>query len=457
MAEATNDPIRLPAGPKLPMPIQGWGLAFARNRARSWVTKRYGSTYCLNLPFYGHSLVVSEPSLLKELFVSASDLVSRPAIVGRVLGPGSLFSLTGAEHRRRRKLLVPPFHGKRMETYSAIVEEEFMSEARTWPEGIEFESLSAMARITGNVFLRAVFGASGAVFDDLRYLAPRTLPLAGRLLAAPEWLRRDLGPWSPWAKVQAARKLFDDLVAQLIAEARADPNPEARTDILALMLQARYDDGSPITDAHISDELLTLLVAGLETTATTLTWTVERLRRSPDVMAQLVDEVDNGGTALAQATIWEVQRYRPALSFVARRAETRMRLGQWVVPEGHCVIADIWAAHHASDSFEEPERFDPSRFADGPPESYAWVPFGGGMHRCIGAAFANMQMTTVLRTLLREFELSGTDAPAEPVHFRGVANAPGRGGRVVVRRRSAGSHGGYASGDATLRSVNDAS
>lgn len=449
MAEATTDAIRLPPGPNIPPSVQALGYVFAKARARSWLTGRYGSGYSLNLPKYGPTLVVSEPALLKELFTSSSDLVSRPTTLGSLLGPGSILSMIGGEHRRRRKLLVPPFHGKRMGAYSAIVEEEFLRGSQTWPEGIEFETLPSLISITGSAILRTVLGAHGAIFDELHHLAPRAILLAARMIAAPEWLRRDYGQWSPWGKVQAARKRFDELVAQLIAEARADPNFEARTDMLAMLLQARYDDGSPITDAHISDELLTLLVAGHETTATTLTWAVERLRRNPSVVEQLVDEVDNGGTAFMQATIWEVQRTRPVLDLIARRVETQMRLGPWVLPEGHCVLGDIWAAQHAPDSFEEPERFDPNRFADGPPESYAWVAFGGGMHRCIGAAFANMEMTTVLQTLLREFELIPSDAPAEPIHFRGITNAPRHGGRAVVRRRPAKSRQVYASDAAT--------
>lgn len=160
--------------------------------------------------------------------------------------------------------------------------------------------------------------------------------------------------------------------------------------------------------------------------------------------------MDNGETALAQATIWEVQRCRPVLNLIGRRVETQMRLGPWVLPKGHHVVGDIWTAHHASSSYEDPERFDPSRFADGPPDSYTWVTYGGGVHRCIGAAFANMEMTIVLRMLLRQFELAPSSAPGEPVHFRGVTNAPAHGGRAVVHRRSANSRNGYASKDATL-------
>lgn len=437
MAQATTDPVRLPPGPKIPPVIQALTYVFAKAPARSWLTKKYGSGYTLNLPKYGPTLVVSEPAQLKELFTSTSDLVSRPTTLGRLLGPGSVLSMTGVEHRNRRKLLVPPFHGKSLDAYAAIFEEEFLREAQKWPEGIEFETLPSMISVTGSVILRAVLGADGAILEELHDFAPRAIVLAARMIAAPEWMRRDFGPWSPGGKIQAARKRFDELVGQLIARARADSNLSSRTDMLALLVQARYDDGSYLSNTDICDELLTVLVAGHETTGTTLTWAIERLRRHPDVVAQLVEEMENGGTALMQATIWEVQRSRPVLDLFARRVEAQMRLGPWVLPKGNVVLGDIWAAHHAPESFEDPERFDPSRFADGPPESYAWVPFGGGLNRCVGAAFANMEMTIVLQTLLREFEIVPTDAPGEPLHFRGVGNAPGHGGRLVVRRRSA--------------------
>ncbi|GJO95555.1 putative cytochrome P450 138 [Mycobacterium marinum] len=447
MAEATTDPIQLPPGPNASKLTQTLVYVFAKARARTRLTNRYGSGYSLNLPKYGPTLVISDPAMLKELFTSGNDLVTRPTTLGKLLGPGSILSMMGVEHRQRRKLMVPPFSGRRIDAYVKIVEEEFLREAQTWPEETEFESLQALVNITGSIVLRTILGAHGAIFEELQYLGPRTIVLAARMIALPEWLRRDLGPWSPWGKIQAARSRFDELIAQLIAEARADPNFEIRTDMLAMMLQARYDDGSPITDAHISDEMLTMIVAGHETTATTLAWAVERLRRSPSFVAQLVDEIDNGGTALMQATVWEVQRTRPVLDFIARRVETQLRLGPWVLPKGHMIVGDVWAAQHASCSFKDPERFDPTRFADGPPESYAWIPFGGGIHRCIGAAFANMEMTTVLRTLLRKFELVPTDAPAEPIRSRGITNAPGHGGRIVVRSRPGGARAAYASED----------
>jgi cytochrome P450 len=202
------------------------------------------------------------------------------------------------------------------------------------------------------------------------------------------------------------------------------------------MLQARYEDGSPISDDHVADELLTLLAAGHETTATTLAWTVERLRRHPRLLARLAAEVDAGGSELAQATIWEVQRTRPVINGTARMTKTRIQLGEWVIPERHAILASISLAHASEDSFADAKAFNPDRFVGNPPDNYAWIPYGGGVRRCIGAAFANMEMTVTLRTLLREFEFGATYAPGERLHSRGVATAPKHGGRAVVYRRT---------------------
>ena len=232
--------------------------------------------------------------MIKDLFTTNSDLVGRASNLGTVLGPGSTFSLDGDEHRARRKLLVPPFHGKRMVGYEAIVEEEVMREIASWPEGREFETLEPMMRITLNAILRTVFGAQGSAFDELRELFPPMIPLASRMAVMPAAFRRDLGSWSPWGRVQRYRRRYNEIIAGLIAEARNDPAFEERNDVLALMLAARYEDGSPISDDHIADELLTLLSAGHETTATTLAWAVERLRRHPRLLTRLTAEVDAG-------------------------------------------------------------------------------------------------------------------------------------------------------------------
>ncbi len=437
MAEATTDPVRLPPGPRIPKAVLGVAFLTARHRAVAAVGRRFGNTFTVNLPIFGETVVVSDRALIKELFTANSDLVARASNLGTVLGPGSTFSLDGDEHRARRKLLVPPFHGKRMVDYEAIVEEEVMREIATWPEGREFETLAPMMRITLNAILRAVFGAQGTAFDELRQLLPPMVPLASRMAVMPPAVRKDLGPWSPWGRVQRSRRRYNEIIAALIDEARSDPAFDARNDVLALMMQARYEDGSPISDDHIADELLTLLAAGHETTATTLAWTVERLRRHPRLLSRLTAEVDAGGTELTQATIWEVQRTRPVVEATIRVARQRIRLGEWVIPKGNAIIASITMAHRSDENFADPDRFDPDRFLSANPDTHTWIPYGGGIRRCIGAAFANMEMTVTLRTLLREFEFGTTYTSGERRHSRGVATAPGRGGRAVVYRRRA--------------------
>ncbi|BBY45707.1 cytochrome P450 [Mycolicibacterium celeriflavum] len=435
MAEATTDPVRLPPGPRLPKAAVGLSFLTARHQMLVALGRRYGSAFTVELPVFGPALVISDRTLIKELFTSNSDLVARASNLGQVLGPGSTFSLDGDEHRERRKLLVPPFHGKRMAGYEEIVEEEVRREIATWPEGREFATLQPMMRITLNAILRTVFGAEGGALDELRELLPPMVPLASRMALLPKALRRDLGPWSPWGRVQRARRRYDEIIATLISKARADPAFEHRTDVLALLLQAHYEDGSPISDKHVADELLTLLAAGHETTATTLAWAVERLRRHPRLLSRLTAEVDAGGTELTQATVWEVQRTRPVVEATIRVTRDRLRLGEWVVPKGHTVIASIGMSHESPQHFTDPAIFNPDRFLGANPDTYTWIPYGGGIRRCIGAAFANMEMNVTLRILLREFEFGTTAAAGERRRSRGVASAPARGGRAVVFRR----------------------
>jgi cytochrome P450 len=437
MAEATTDPVRLPPAPRVPKLLQGIGFVAAREKSVAAVAKRYGPAFTLRLPIFGDAVVVSDPATVKDLFTTNTDLIARAGVLGEMFGPGSTFSLDGAEHRERRKLLVPPFHGKRMGAYEQIVEEEVTREVATWPEGREFETLPSMMRITLNAILRTVFGAEGTALDELRELLPPMVLHASRIAVLPPIVRRDLGAWSPGRRLAVYRRRYDDIISRLISEVRNDAGFEDRNDVLTLLLQARYDDGSHISDVHVADELLTLLAAGHETTATTLAWAVERLRRHPRLLARLTAEVDNGGSELRQATIWEVQRTRPVINGTARMTKTRIRLGEWVIPERHVVIASISLAHRSEASFPDADVFNPDRFINNPPDNYAWIPYGGGVRRCIGAAFANMEMNVTLRTLLRDFEFGTTYAPGERLHSRGIATAPAGGGRAVVYRRHA--------------------
>jgi cytochrome P450 len=429
----TGGPVR-PDGPALPRLVQG-GLALA---APLWTMRRlrdrYGTAFTVNLPYVGEAVVISDPAEVKQLFTTSQEAADNVDFnLGRVLGPNSFFALRGQAHHRQRKLLAPPFHGRRLRAYEAVVEQEAVREMATWPEGREFATLEPMMRITLNAILRAVFGADGAELAELRDLIPAMVKLGSRLAVLPI-PRTDLGRWSPWGRARGYRREYDAIVDRLIAAAR--DHLDERGDILALMLQSRYDDGAPMSRDEIADQLLTLLTAGHETTATTLAWAVERLRRHPGVLRRLADEADAGGSELREATILEVQRVRPVIDKTARQVRApSLRLGRWTLPRGQVVLISIYLIHTDEALFPDPYRFDPDRFTASRPDTYQWIPFGGGGRRCIGAAFAHMEMNVVLRTLLRDFTLEPTSQRGERWHSRGIAYCPARGGRAVVHRR----------------------
>ena len=437
MTAATTEPVKLPPGPRIPKLIQGAAVLTARYGAIAALGRRYGSTFTLNIPVFGETVVISDPALVKELFSSSRELIGRPQnnLGGDVLGPGSIFNLEGDELLARRKLLLPPFSGKNMRAYESITEEEAIREIRTWPEGTEFATLEPMMRITLNTILRAVFGAEGAELDELRVLMPKAVEFGSKIALMPSIVRKDVGPWSPGGKFAQYRRRMDELLKSLMTQARSDPKFTERGDVLSLLLQARYDDGEPISDSYIVDELLTMLVAGHETTSTQLAWTIERIRRHPGLLTRLTEEVDAGGNELLLATIAESQRTRPVLTAALRRTKTRIRLGEWVIPEGDTILASTQLAMAAEQSFPDAEKFNPDRFVGNPPNPFAWIPFGGGMMRCIGASFATMEMEVTLRSMLRMFRLEPTTEPDEKPHSRGVTVTPARGGRVVVYRR----------------------
>jgi cytochrome P450 len=400
------------------------------------LARRYGNVFSINLPIFGRVVVVGEPELAKQIFTtSPEELGNIQPNLSRMFGSGSVFALDRDDHRRRRRLLAPPFHGKSMKNYESIIEEETRREIAGWPEGQPVATLPSMMHITLNAILRAVFGAHGAELDELRRLIPPWVTLGSRLAALPK-PTRTYGRFSPWGQLAKWRRQYDIVIDKLIAAERADPNFEDRTDVLALMLRSTYDDGSIMSRKDIGDELLTLLAAGHETTAATLGWAFERITRHPDLLAALVEEADNGGNELRQATILEVQRARTVIDFAARRVYPPVfQLGEWTIPRGYSMMVSIAQIHDDPNVFVDPERFDPQRYIGTKPSSFAWIPFGGGTRRCVGAAFANMEMDVVLRTILRHFAIETTSAPGERWHCRGVAYTPKDGGRIVVRRR----------------------
>ncbi|MGE2729085.1 cytochrome P450 [Mycolicibacterium vaccae] len=439
MATETSDPVRLPPGPRWPKLVQGAVVLTLRYQSIEALGRKFGPSFTLRLPALGDAVVVSDPTLVKDLFSTSRDLIGRPKqnLGKEVLGEGSIFNLEGEELQARRKILLPPFHGKSMRTYERITEEEVRKEIAGWPEGVEFETVEPMTRITLNTILRAIFGAEGPALDQLRVLIPAAVEFGSRLALAPTVVKKDFGKWSPGGRFKQFKQQVDDVIFALMAEARSDPNFENRADVLSLLLQARNENGEPLSDRHIADELLTELVAGHETTSTQLSWAIERLRRHPDVLARLTAEVDEGaGNEYLLAVLSEVQRTRPVLTAALRRTKKRIRLGEWVIPEDTIVMASTQLAMTREASFPDAKTFDPDRFVGQTPSPFAWIPFGGGMMRCIGASFATMEMEITLRTILQEFRIEPTTAPDERIHTRGVTVAPGRGGLLMVRRRN---------------------
>ncbi len=427
----------LPPGPPLPRTVQGALGVADRLRALKILRARYGSAFCVDLPIFGHLVVLSDPDQLRELFRCGPAVVdTTEANLGRVMGPNSLFALTGDRHLAQRKLLTPPFHGRRLSAFEQIVACETSAELACWPHDRAFPVLPSMMRIALNVILRAVFGADGQELVRLRELLPPAIRLGSALslIPVPQW---DWGRWSPWGRVFRYRREYDAIVDRLIERALSDPELAERDDVLATLLQSRYEDGTPMTRAEIADELLTMLAAGHETTATTLAWAVERLQRHPAVLARLTTELDSGVEDLLDATVLEVLRVRPVIDVTFRQVKSpALQLGPWALPQGQTIAASIGLLHSDPNVFPEPHRFDPDRFLDRPPNPSEWMPYGGGVRRCIGAAFATMEMRVVLRTLLRDYVIEPTDAPDEGFRSRGVAIAPDRGARVQVRSRT---------------------
>lgn len=428
----------VPPGPKAPM---AWQTLAILTRQRPYLERqrrRYGAMFSVNLLGLGHMVVVSDPDLIKHTFMAPPDVLhagSRSPL-RKVLGDNSLLGIDEDHHMEQRKLLLPPFKGQRMKAYEPLIEEIANAEIDRWPIDREFATTKTMTTITLRAILRAVFGATGAKLHELEALLPRWTELGQSLSRFPQ-VHKDLGPLSPWGRFVRLRAKVDAILDDLIDETKRDPGLAERPDVLALMVQARREDGSALTNAEIRDQLVTMLAAGHETTSHTLSWAIERLRRHPDVLRRLQAEAREGGKELREATILEVQRMRPVISFAGRHTIKPFEVGGYRLPRGVLIGLSAGLTHFDPNLFERPDVFDPDRFVGVRPGTYSWIPFGGGRRRCIGATFAHMELDVVLRLILERVELAPTDAPDEKWHFKGVAWSPRDGGRALVTDRRA--------------------
>ena len=397
-----------------------------------------GETFHASVHGPGELVFISDPASLKKLF--AADRVNtiapgRNIILGPLLGPGSLLLQEGSEHLRRRKLMLPPFHGERMRAYEEVISAAAERSVASWPVGTPFRLHPSMQAITLEVILRAVFGItderrrdelSGALVEILGATAsPRAVGfIVPGLRRTPMYRRLD-----------GLSSRIDELLAAEITERRADPDLGERDDILSMLVEARFDDGSRMEDAELRDQLMTLLLAGHETTATGLAWTFDLLFWNPDAFARLTDEVRAGELEYLDAVIEESLRVRPVVPFTGRELREPAGLGGYELDAGTIVMAAISLTHTRSDLYPEPYAFRPERFLEGEAETYSWIPFGGGTRRCIGAAFAQFEMRVALETILRSCELRpGSERPERAVR-RNVTLSPAGGTLAVLEGR----------------------
>jgi cytochrome P450 family 135 len=432
----------LPPGPAEPPALQTLRWLLRPISFLESCRRRFGDAFSVRFLGFGSPMVMlSHPDAIRALYSEREHGLppGRSVALLPIVGPRSLLLLEGREHLARRRLMLPPFHGARMRAYESIVRDAVARDIEGWPTGRPFAIHPHMQAITLDVILRAVFGVTDA--GRRARLAERLGSLLAHTASAGlqfgVLLSRRVGGPDPLARLEAITHEIDTLLAAEIAERRADP----REDILSMLVTARFEDGSAMDDGEVRDQLMTLLLAGHETTATALAWTFDLLLRHQHVLDRLLAELDAGEETYLRALIAESLRLRPVVPLAGRRLNAELRTDAVVLPPGTDVTPAIWLAHTRADRYPEPFAFRPERFLERAPSTYAWIPFGGGVRRCIGAAFAEMEMRVALVEILRCRTLRPATAAAERVARRNVTFSPRGGTRVVahiIRRSPAG-------------------
>ena len=438
----------LPPGPRAPAAVNMARLVQRPVESLVGWRERYGDIYTVPLIVFGVGCYVSDPEAIREMLTGdQSDLHAGEANepLSPVLGKKSLLTLDGREHLRQRKLLLPPFQGSAVGNFREVIREVADAEIGSWREGQELVMRDRMRALTFEVIVRAVFGVTERErIERLRGALVSVLDMQ-MVFALPNALRRDLGRWSPWGQFQRRLRAADALLYEEIERRRSAPDLEQRTDVLSLLLRARDEEGEPMSDLELRDELMTMLMAGHETTATGLAFAFDLLPRNPQVLARLRDELDGGDDAYLDAVVTETLRVRPVIDAAERTLTKPRTICGWELPPGIRVYPNITAVHLREDLYTEAYEFRPERFVTEEAPSYAWLPFGGGIRRCIGAALAQAEMAEVIRTVVSRVELEPMRPDPEPVVMRGVTLVPRHGTPVRVSR-TARIQGGTASG-----------
>jgi cytochrome P450 len=438
---------RLPPGPSSTLLTT---LRYMRDPigAYAWMRKSFGDIFTVNT-LNGPLVITGDPEGAHEVFSAnpTSYEIFAPENLGMVFPAASVPMLSGEPHRRERKLLLPPFHGSRLRAYARTMQEVALRRAGTWRPGETFVMQDAARGITREVILRNVFGLTDPAeisrFEEA-FIAVQTSTTPPILFF--KWLRHKFGGFGPYARYLKANAHQDTLILDQIARRRANPG-NAPDDVLGLMLAARYEDGSTMSDDTIRGELAALLIAGYAATATALAWAFYWLYRQPELLRKLREELssvpaDAGPEAYASlpylgAVCDETLRIYPPIPDIFRYVRTPIQLRGYTLPAGTGVAVFAGMIHSREDLYPEPGRFNPERFLSRKFSAYEFLPFGGGARRCLGAAFAEQQMRVVLATLVRGFELELADPEVAPVR-QGLGVGPSTGVRMKLVRRLEG-------------------
>ena len=428
----------LPPGMPFPKAIQTALWSRQARRVLYACQDRYGDMFTIRIAHEGTWVILADPEAIKQVFTGDPKVFHAGEgneILAPVLGRNSLLVLDEERHMSQRRLLLPSFHGERMKGYVETMGEIAAREIDRWPTGTPYALRPRMQAVTLEIILRTVFGVGEdetAKLADLRdalrdFLDLTTNPrmLLPLVLVGPDRVRR----FSPFRR---RIDRVDGLIYREIAERRKATDLAERDDVLSLLVGARHEDGSPMSDEEMRDELLTLLVAGHETTATSLSWAVERLVRHPEKLERLRSEVEDGGDAYLTATIQETLRLRPVIALVLRKLTEPVEIGGRELPAGAAVAPCVYLVHRNPEIYPEPGRFLPERFLENPPGTYTWIPFGGGIRRCLGASFAQFEMAVVLEELVKRHRIRPASPKPERIFRRAITETPRHDAEVVL-------------------------
>ncbi len=432
---------QLPPGPKVPGALQMVATWKRPGPSLERLRQRYGKRITVQLPFQPPFVILSDPDEVKELFMASPEVI-HPGEGARILEPivgrNSVILLDEGPHLEQRKLMLPAFHGEKMKRLAGVMTDLAEREIASWPTGQPVQLHPRLQKLTLEIILRAVFGLDqGPRLEGLRDTLTGVLAFSESPLSVLPEIQRVASLLPTLRRFDELTRRADGLIFGLIDERRSEPT-EDRGDVLAMLLEARHEDGSEMSAQELRDELMTALVAGHETTASQLAWAFERLARTPEVAIKLTDEIDsNESDDYLTATVNEILRLRPVLpNAEPRLTKQHVRIGDYEYPPGVALLASAWLIHHDPDIYPDPYAFRPERFVGVSPGTYTWIPFGGGRRRCLGASFALQEMKIVLRAALSRLEVEPAAPESEPTARRSITFSPKDGATVILRARA---------------------